>query len=62
MKKQIKPLKLNKTKVSELSATNAIEVKGGRSGNIPTCPTLPLCFTVENCFTDDCLDTIFDCN
>jgi len=45
MKKQIKTLRLNKTKVSELSATNAMELKGGKSGDIANCPTAPLCFS-----------------
>jgi len=44
MKKQIKILKLNKTKVSELSVSNEAEVKGGKSGNLEDCPT-ELCFS-----------------
>jgi hypothetical protein len=53
MKKQIKTLQLNKSKISELSATNTGEVKGGKSGNIQTCPTWPLCFTQTTCPTED---------
>lgn len=63
MKKQIKTLKLNKTKVSELSGTHTIEIKGGKSGNAPNCPTWPLCFTQNTCFTEtpDCMDSVLVC-
>ena len=44
MTKQVTILKLNKTKVSELSMCNAAEVKGGQSGNLEDCPT-ELCFS-----------------
>lgn len=65
MKKQIKTLQLNKTKVSELNVANSLAVKGGKSGNVQNCPTLPLCFTQTTCVTEyegGCLNTIFDCD
>ncbi|MGH1386013.1 class I lanthipeptide [Kordia sp.] len=68
MKKQIKILRLNKTKVSELSFTNLNEVKGGKSGNVENCPTSPLCFSRPD--RDECYiiteggacSVLIDCN
>ena len=61
MKKQIKTLRLNKTKVSELSFTNLNEVKGGKSGNVENCPTAPLCFSRPD-RDDNCGISINDCS
>lgn len=54
MKKHIKTLKLNKTKVSELSISKVTEIKGGNSspGNT-ACNTIGNCITKQvRCFTE----------
>lgn len=66
MKKQIRTLALNKTKVSELNSANLKTLKGGKSGNVRTCPTWPLCFTQTTCPTESpgsaCDDSVLVCD
>lgn len=64
MKRQIKTLRLNKTKISELSVTDSLIMKGGKSGNVPNCPTRPLCFTQNTCITEtpECMNSVLACD